>query len=342
MVAHVRPAPGHRRSPRSLRPSCSPTSSSGFELLATTGVDYTLVIHFDEARAGESAEEFVREVLVGCLGPRRWSWATTSTSATGGGKCGASSGAGRELGFGVLGLRLIEMAPTLRTRRRDSPVPRRGRRSPRPPRCSVATTRSVGSSPGRRAGWPRAPDIPPPTSRCRDPAAGRRHLRGLVRAAVRSGPRDRHLARTPAHVLRDAADASLLEAYLLDFDGDLYGELAKVRFVTRLRDELKFDSVDALIAQMGKDVEAARRSLSIGSIGGRRHNGMTSPGASPALPAPPRCRSVTTDGQVRSCVPIDPVSGASFSNLGPSAWYSARPVVGLGVVPMDVADGVRV
>ncbi|MDQ1374983.1 MAG: riboflavin kinase / adenylyltransferase, partial [Actinomycetota bacterium] len=54
----------------------------------------------------------------------------------------------------------------------------------------------------------------------------------------------------------------LLEAYLLDFDGDLYGERAKVRFVTRLRGEQRFDSVDALIAQMGQDVEATRHALS--------------------------------------------------------------------------------
>src|SRR2546423_11971742 len=40
------------------------------ELLATTGVDYTLVIHFDEERSKESAEDFVHEVLVGCLRAR--------------------------------------------------------------------------------------------------------------------------------------------------------------------------------------------------------------------------------------------------------------------------------
>src|SRR5690606_23589151 len=40
------------------------------ELLAETGVDHTLVLHFDEARSKEPAEEFVREVLVGCLNAR--------------------------------------------------------------------------------------------------------------------------------------------------------------------------------------------------------------------------------------------------------------------------------
>src|SRR5207253_11173229 len=57
------------------------------------------------------------------------------------------------------------------------------------------------------------------------------------------------------------ADMSLLEAYLLDFDGDLYGERAKVRFVERLREEEKFESIDALITQMNEDVDKARSLL---------------------------------------------------------------------------------
>ena len=46
----------------------------------------------------------------------------------------------------------------------------------------------------------------------------------------------------------------LVEAYLLDFAGDLYGEEARCRFVAHLRDEVAFDTVDALIAQMERDV----------------------------------------------------------------------------------------
>jgi riboflavin kinase/FMN adenylyltransferase len=53
------------------------------------------------------------------------------------------------------------------------------------------------------------------------------------------------------------ADTSLLEAHLIDFEGDLYGQPAQVQFVEHLRDELKFDSVEALIAQMALDVERA-------------------------------------------------------------------------------------
>ena len=56
---------------------------------------------------------------------------------------------------------------------------------------------------------------------------------------------------------------SLLEAYLLDFDGDLYGQPAKVRFVERLRGEQRFDSVDALVEQIGRDVERVARSSAL-------------------------------------------------------------------------------
>ena len=48
------------------------------------------------------------------------------------------------------------------------------------------------------------------------------------------------------------------EAYLLDFDADLYGQWVRIEFWERLRDELRFDSADALIAQMHRDIEATR------------------------------------------------------------------------------------
>jgi riboflavin kinase / FMN adenylyltransferase len=53
----------------------------------------------------------------------------------------------------------------------------------------------------------------------------------------------------------------LLEVHLLDFDGDLYGREMDVEFVERIRDEVKFDSLDALVAEMERDKERARAIL---------------------------------------------------------------------------------
>ena len=53
-----------------------------------------------------------------------------------------------------------------------------------------------------------------------------------------------------------------LEAYLLDFDRDIYGETMQLEFVTRLRDEIRYTSVDALIKQIHDDVDKTRAMLS--------------------------------------------------------------------------------
>jgi len=52
-----------------------------------------------------------------------------------------------------------------------------------------------------------------------------------------------------------------VEAYLLDFDQDIYDETVTLEFGHRLRDELRYDSVEALIEQIGRDVEQTRRIL---------------------------------------------------------------------------------
>jgi riboflavin kinase/FMN adenylyltransferase len=49
----------------------------------------------------------------------------------------------------------------------------------------------------------------------------------------------------------------LIEAYLIDFDGDIYGETLRVAFTKRLRGERRFESVEALVEQMRSDVDEA-------------------------------------------------------------------------------------
>jgi riboflavin kinase/FMN adenylyltransferase len=68
----------------------------------------------------------------------------------------------------------------------------------------------------------------------------------------------------------------LLEAFLFDFSGDLYGEVIDVAFIDWIRPELKFDSVEDLVRRMNEDARLARVALAaagdafpkLGSISG--------------------------------------------------------------------------
>jgi len=77
-----------------------------------------------------------------------------------------------------------------------------------------------------------------------------------------------------AHAARDAVASlgvrptvdgtvPLLEVHVFDWSGDLYGRELDVEFVAKIRDEEKFETLDALVAQMHRDAADARRSLSM-------------------------------------------------------------------------------
>lgn len=63
--------------------------------------------------------------------------------------------------------------------------------------------------------------------------------------------------------VRPTFDGSVptIEAYLLDFRGDLYGRALKLDFVARLRDEIRFPSVDELVERIGRDVAETKKVL---------------------------------------------------------------------------------
>jgi riboflavin kinase / FMN adenylyltransferase len=61
----------------------------------------------------------------------------------------------------------------------------------------------------------------------------------------------------------------LVEAYLIDFEGDLYGQALRVAFVKRLRGERRFDSVDALVDQMKRDIAEAERVCAAATVSDR-------------------------------------------------------------------------
>ena len=55
--------------------------------------------------------------------------------------------------------------------------------------------------------------------------------------------------------------ARTVETFILDFEGDLYGQEVTIDLVSRIRPEIRFPGVDALVAQLRKDVQAAREAL---------------------------------------------------------------------------------
>jgi riboflavin kinase / FMN adenylyltransferase len=61
----------------------------------------------------------------------------------------------------------------------------------------------------------------------------------------------------------------VVEAYLLDFEGDLYGETMRLHFLARLRGQQRFDGIDTLVTQMANDVERTREMLAVPSPSGR-------------------------------------------------------------------------
>jgi riboflavin kinase/FMN adenylyltransferase len=235
------------------------------ELLADTGVDYVVVVRFDRDRSEESAEDFVREVLVGCLDTRA---VVVGHDFHFGykrqGNVALLQTMGAEIGFDVTGLRLFlggpGGGPVSSTRIREllaaGAVGEAASLLGRPHQVRGTVTR--GDQRGRDLGFPTANvAVPDMVAMPADGVYAGWYLRpDRVRqpAALSLGRRQTFYA--------DEA-VTLLEAYLLDFEGDLYGEPAQVEFVAHLRGQARFSSVEELIEQMDRDVAATRQVLGI-------------------------------------------------------------------------------
>jgi riboflavin kinase/FMN adenylyltransferase len=249
-----------------VRPASAPklltTLDQKLELLDATGsVDECLVLAFDEARSKEPAEDFVSEVLAGVLDARLVVvGADFHFGYKRHGDVALLQRMGSELGFEVLGLNLIapeadDGLPYSSTRAREllarGDVVAAAAILGRP--HEVRGTVERGDQRGRELGFPTA-NVAVPERVCL-PADG-------VFAGTYIGEDDVERAAAISLGRRPTFYAEsgmlLLEAYLLDFDGDLYGQRARVRFHRRLRGQERFESVDDLIAQMTRDVQAVR------------------------------------------------------------------------------------
>ena len=233
------------------------------ELLEASGyLDTCFVLHFDEARSRESAEDFVREVLVDGAGARLVVVGFDFHFGRGrGGNVPMLERVGAEHGFEVLGVGLEagsdgEIYSSTGIRQRLAAGDVTGAEAQLGRRYELRGPVIDGDHRGRELGFPTA-NVAVDTRMCL-PADGI-YAGTFVADDGVERPTAISLGRRPTFY--ENADMSLLEAYVLDWSGDLYGQKAKVRFAARLRGEERFDTVDELINQMNKDVEAARRAL---------------------------------------------------------------------------------
>lgn len=263
-----------------VRPDAVPLLLTGIEqrleLLASTGMDIALVVDFDKARSEESAEDFVTEVLVGCLNVRAVVvGADFHFGHNRRGNVELLRQMGLEHGFEVIGVDLVgsDGEPVNGHRPVSSTAIREALRAGDIDLANEMLGRDheVRGVVGRGDG--RAKDLGFPTANVGVPEGICLPRDGIYAGWYVTPDGSSHaaaisLGRRPTFY--EDAKASVLEAHLLDFSGDLYEQNARVQFSSRLRDELKFDSVDALVTQVGLDCDRVRELLTadIGNHGG--------------------------------------------------------------------------
>ncbi|HUJ54824.1 MAG TPA: riboflavin biosynthesis protein RibF [Gaiellaceae bacterium] len=212
------------------------------ELLEAAGVDDVLVLRFDAALAALPAEEFARRVL---RGSGAEAIVAGATFRFGRGRTGDLALLQR-MGFDVRRVPLVESISSSHIRHLldQAEVEQAAALLGRPPEVEGIVVRGDGR--GRALGFPTA-NLRVPPELLVPPDGVYAGWAGGRRAAVSIG--------TNPHF--DGVERRV-EAHLLDFDADLYGERLVVELWTRLRDQARFDSLDELVAAIGRDVERAR------------------------------------------------------------------------------------
>jgi riboflavin kinase / FMN adenylyltransferase len=224
------------------------------ELVGSLAVEELVVIEFDAKFAARSAQDFVDVVLVGALGATHVS--VGENFRFGHRARGDAALLEADDRFATRVVQLLEIdgevvsSSHIRGLVLGGAIEYAGRLLGDP----FTLTGEVvhGDERGRELGYPTANLVPDP--RYVTPAYGVYAARATT-AAGETVPAAVSIGVRPTFV---TGRGELIEAYLLDFSGDLYGSRLEIAFLKRLRGEKRFDSVDALIAQMALDVEDAR------------------------------------------------------------------------------------
>jgi len=213
------------------------------ELLAEAGIDEALMVEFDLELAQLGPEQFVERVLL----PIGTDVVVAGANFRFGRGRSGDLELLRRLDLDVRAVPLVEGVSSTRIRDllRAGEVERAARLLGRP--AEIEGTVVAGDARGGTLGFPTAnlrpePGLLVPGYGIYAGAADER------RAAISIG--------TNPHY---GGGERRIEAFLLDFDGDLYGRKLRLQLWQRLRDELAFESEDELVTQIGRDVEATRR-----------------------------------------------------------------------------------
>jgi len=237
-----------------LRPDKLPRLITPFpikrDLIASLGVEELVVIPFDREFSRHPAEQFVQEELIGKLQAERVSVGENFHFGRDQGGTPEMLSSYDEFETRVVPMVEVDGERVSSTRIRkliceDGDMAAAGRLLGAP--YLFEGTVVEGDKRGRELGMPTANIVP--DAKFVAPANG-------VYAAVAN---DRSAAvNVGVRPTFDSDRGVLVEAYLLDFSGDLYGQTLRVAFMERLRGEKRFDSVDDLVAQMHRDVDRAR------------------------------------------------------------------------------------
>jgi riboflavin kinase/FMN adenylyltransferase len=244
-----------------VRPGSHPpiltTQRTKAELVEKLGVDVFCVVPFTLDFMRLAPDEFVHEVLVSSLHAaavvvgENFRYGRKAA-----GDVPALTRAGRSFGFAVEGVPLLEeddgttiSSTYIRSCIAGGDVAAAARALGRPHRVEGVVVRGDGRGAG--IGYPTANLAT--VAHAALPAdgvyAGRMHRGGTILPVAIS------IGTNPTFEGQERR----VEAYVLDFDGDLYGEHVTYEFVERLRATERYDSVDALVEQMGHDVRDTRR-----------------------------------------------------------------------------------
>jgi riboflavin kinase/FMN adenylyltransferase len=224
------------------------------ELVASLGVQELIVIPFDADFAKRSAKEFIDDVLVGALGARQV--AIGENFRFGNKAYGDARLLSADTRFDTIVHPLLEVDGEIVSSSHIRGLVLAGEvtEADRLLGASFELRGEVvhGDERGRELGFPTANLVPDEALAC--PGHG-------VYACVAESE---HIGTRPAAVsigvrpTFNTGRGELIEAYVLDFDGDLYASQLRLRFLARLRGERRFANAEALVEQMRRDVLRTR------------------------------------------------------------------------------------